>query len=425
VSSEPTSAPKSTPEIELTLRLGRFAHDYGLPGYELEGWMTDVGAAMGLTGSVFATPNFVDYTVERRQGDGQRRMMVQLGDVSYNLEKLSQTLRLAERIRTSSVSVEQANRRLDEIETLRPPYPVVAAGVAYAACGAGFAVILSAAWGDVAMAAALSIVVFLLVQASSRSEWLANRIAVVASFVASSLAGVVGVLSGSSNSYIVGLCAFVVLIPGLGLTLGIYELAIGHTLLGWNRFIGAAVVTFGLFAGSSGGAMAVRALVGSADVPNASAPPEQVQWLFLVLLMMGLVVVFQVPPRQAPWAIVAGVLAYGGLELGGRAGVWQGPFLGALVLGLFAGLFVRLRVHANPLIVVFPGILILVPGVAAYASLRTIDASQGSVSINSFEGVLFQIVAILAGLFVAGSVTALPHFRRTPARTDRNGKKPT
>ncbi len=134
--------------------------------------MTDVGAAMGLTGSVFATPNFIDYTVERRQDPGQRRMMVQLGDVSYNLEKLSQTLRLADRIRASSVSVEQANRRLDEIEALRPPYPVPAAGVAYAACGAGFAVILSAAWGDVAIAAALSIVVFLLVQASSRSEWI-------------------------------------------------------------------------------------------------------------------------------------------------------------------------------------------------------------------------------------------------------------
>ena len=366
MTSEPASAPKSTPEIELTLRLGRLAYEYGLPGYELNGLMTDVGSAMGLTGRVIATPTYLDYTVDARSGTGQHRMMATVGDVSYDLGKLSQTMRLADQMRTGGVPVDEANQRLDDIEALRPYYNQPVVGGAHAACGAGFAVTLSAAWQDVGLAAALSIVVFLLVRASSSNEWLSSRINVVASFVASVLASVVGVIVGSGNSYIVALCAFVVLIPGLGLTLGVYELAIGHTLLGWNRFISSGMVTIGLFAGASIGAMAVRALFGTADLPVSPGPPVFVQWLFLVVLMVGLVVVFQVSPRQAPWAIVAGLLAYGGLELGGRAGVWQGPFLGALALGLFAGLFVRLRSRASPLIVVLPGILILVPGVAAY-----------------------------------------------------------
>ena len=254
----------------------------------------------------------------------------------------------------------------------------------------------------------------LLVRASSGSEWLSSRINVVASFVASVLASVVGVIVGSGDSYIVGLCAFVVLIPGLGLTLGVYELAIGHTLLGWNRFISSGMVTIGLFAGASIGAMAVRALFGTADLPVSARPTAFVQWLFLVVLMVGLVVVFQVSPRQAPWAIVAGLLAYGGLELGGRAGVWQGPFLGALALGLFAGLFVRLRSRASPLIVVLPGILILVPGVAAYVSLRALDAGPTTGATGSVEGVVFQIFAILAGLYVASSIMALPGIKLDP-----------
>ncbi len=414
MSSQRASAPKSTPEIELTLRLGRLAYEYGLPGFELNGLMTDVGAAMGLTGSVIATPTYLDYTVDARSGTGQHRMMATLGDVSYDLGKLSQTMRLADQMRTGAVPVDEANHRLDEIETLRPYYNQPVVGVAHAACGAGFAVILSAAWQDVGLAAALSIVVFLLVRASSGSEWLRSRINVVASFVASVLASVVGVIVGSGNSYIVALCAFVVLIPGLGLTLGVYELSIGHTLLGWNRFISSGMVTIGLFAGASIGAMAVRALFGTADLPVSSRPPAFVQWLFLVVLMVGLVVVFQVSPRQAPWAIVAGLLAYGGLELGGRAGVWQGPFLGALALGLFAGLFVRLRSRASPLIVVLPGILILVPGVAAYASLRALDSGPTTGATGSVEGVVFQIFAILAGLYVAGSIMALPGIKLDP-----------
>jgi uncharacterized membrane protein YjjP (DUF1212 family) len=342
-------------------------------------------------------------------------MLVTLSDVSYDLGKLSQTMRLADQMRTGSVPVDEANQRLDDIEALRPYYNAPAVGVAYAACGAGFAVILSAAWQDVGLAAALSIVVFLLVRASSSHEWLSSRIYVVASFVASVLASVVGLIIGSANSYIVGLCSFVVLIPGLGLTLGVYELAIGHTLLGWNRFISSGMVTIGLFAGASIGAMAVRAMFGTADIPVSARPPVLVQWLFLVLLMVGLVVVFQVSPRQAPWAITAGLLAYGGLELGGRAGVWQGPFLGALTLGLFAGLFVRFRDRASPLIVVLPGILILVPGVAAYASLRALDSGPTTGATGSVEGVVFQIFAILAGLYVAGSVMALPGIKLEPA----------
>ena len=410
----------STPDIELTLRLGRLAYEYGLPGYELNGLMTDVGSAMGLTGSVISTPTYLDYTVDARSGTGQHRMMTTLGDVSYDLGKLSQTMRLADQIRTGAVPVDEANHRLDDIEALGPCYDPAVVGVAYAACGAGFAVILSAAWQDVGLAAALSIVVFLLVRASSSHEWLGRRIYVVASFVASVLASVVGVIVGSGNSYIVGLCAFVVLIPGLGLTLGVYELAIGHTLLGWNRFISSGMVTIGLFAGASIGAMAVRAVFGSADIPDAARPPSLVQWLFLVVLMVGLVVVFQVSPRQAPWAIAAGLLAYGGLELGGRAGVWQGPFLGALALGLFAGLFVRLRSRASPLIVVLPGILILVPGVAAYASLRALDSGPTTGATGSVEGVVFQIFAILAGLYVAGSIMALPGIKLEPPVPNAN-----
>jgi uncharacterized membrane protein YjjB (DUF3815 family) len=215
----------------------------------------------------------------------------------------------------------------------------------------------------------------------------------------------------------------VVLIPGLGLTLGVYELAIGHTLLGWNRFISSGMVTIGLFAGASAGAMAIRSMFGTADIPASARPPALVQWLFLVVLMVGLVVVFQVSPRQAPWAVVAGLLAYGGLELGGRAGIWQGPFLGALALGLFAGLFVRLRARASPLIVVLPGILILVPGVAAYASLRALDSGPTPGATGSVEGVLYQIVAILAGLYVAGSVMALPGIKLEPAVPDPNQAK--
>ncbi len=403
------------PDVELTLRLGTLAHQYGLPAYELDDLLANTAAAFGLSLTVISTPACLDITIDDFEDGGQRRFLVPLDPVSYNLQKLSQTLKLTDAVRAGDVGVDEAGHRLNEIEALRPPYPVAAVGVAYAACGAGFAVILSAAWLDVALAAALSLVVFALAQAAERSAWLAERVYVISAFVASAIASTAGVILDRSNTYVVALCAFVVLIPGLGLTLGTFELAKGHTLLGWNRLITSAVRTFALFAGASLAALIVRALFGVAESAGQPAIALPVRYLSLVVLMVGLVVVFQVMPRQAPFAVAAGVVAYVGLDIGGRAGIWQGPFLGALVLGLFAALFVKLRNGANPLIVLLPGIMILVPGVAAYSSLRALNSDSSSALSNSAQGVLVQIVSILSGLFVASSLLALG--RQTPDPT--------
>jgi uncharacterized membrane protein YjjP (DUF1212 family) len=413
----------SAPDVELTLRLGSLAHRYGLPAYELDDLLAETAAAFGLTMTVISTPACLDITIDDPRDGGQRRLLVPLDQVSYNLQKLSHILELAEQVRAGEIGVDDASQRLDEIDTLRPPYPVAAVGVAYAACGAGFAVILSAAWLDVAVAAVLSLIVFALGQASERSAWLAERVYVISAFVASALASTAGVILDRSNTYVVALCAFVVLIPGLGLTLGTYELATGHTLLGWNRLIKAAVRTFALFAGASLAAMIVRAVFGVAESAGQTGITSPVRYVSLVVLMLGLVVVFQVMPRQAPVAVVAGVLAYGGLDIGGRAGTWQGPFLGALVLGLFAALSVKLRHGLNPLTVLLPGIMILVPGVAAYSSLRALDSDSGSALTNSAQGVLVQIVSILAGLFVASSLLALGRENSGPTSDPATDQK--
>ena len=81
---------------------------------------------------MIATPTYLDYTVDARSGTGQHRMMATLGDVSYDLGKLSQTMRLADQMRTGAVPVDEANQRLDDIEALRPYYNQAVVGVAHA-----------------------------------------------------------------------------------------------------------------------------------------------------------------------------------------------------------------------------------------------------------------------------------------------------
>jgi uncharacterized membrane protein YjjB (DUF3815 family) len=51
-----------------------------------------------------------------------------------------------------------------------------------------------------------------------------------------------------------------------------------------------------------------------------------------------------------------------------------------------------------------PGIMILVPGVAAYFGLNTLETSGIIGAIPAVWGVLAQIIAIMGGLFVAASI---------------------
>jgi len=98
--------------------------------------------------------------------------------------------------------------------------------------------------------------------------------------------------------------------------------------------------------------------------------------------------------------VLGGVLAYAGVVIGSKFGFWQGSFVGALILGIYANLFAwRLRRPTS--IVMLTAIMVLVPGAAAYRGLHTLQTSGVVSGLGSEWQVLVNIGAIIAGLLVA------------------------
>jgi uncharacterized membrane protein YjjB (DUF3815 family) len=91
------------------------------------------------------------------------------------------------------------------------------------------------------------------------------------------------------------------------------------------------------------------------------------------------------------------------MVIGGQFGNWQGSFLGALLLGLYASFFAS-RLHRPGSVVMLPGIMILVPGVAAYFGLNALETSGIIGALPAVWGVLVQIAAIIGGLYIAASI---------------------
>ena len=379
------------------------AHEYGASYIRLQDFMSQLPQMFGFHGAMLVASPFLFFEFWR-QGDPQRhRVTVRIPTGSSDLAKLSQLGILVNDLTAGKVPIDEGTSRLKQIDAESPPYPHAILALGYALSGAGFAVLLSATWRDVFFAALLSLVVYAITLIADRSQWLANRINFTAALVASILANVLALLFPGSDAFTVSLCAVIVLVPGLGLTVGTAELASKMIIPGIARLVDAILVTFALVVGNALGSSLVNALW---TVPAPDAAIDRAVWvtfLSVIVLMLALAFVFQVRPSDIGWVILAGAVAYVGMLIGGQLGNWQGSFLGALLLGLYTSLF-NSRLHRPGSVVMLPGIMILVPGVAAYFGLNTLQTSGIIGALPAVWGVLVQIVAILGGLFVAASI---------------------
>lgn len=159
------------------------------------------------------------------------------------------------------------------------------------------------------------------------------------------------------------------------------------------------MITLKLFIGAAIGGVLVNALSAVLAAVTPPGIPAVWTWVFVTLLVVGLAVVFQVRPKDFGWTVLGGVLAYAGVVVGSRFGFWQGSFVGALALGLYAW---RLRRPTS--IVMLTAVMVLVPGAAAYRGLHAVGTGGLVSGLGAEWHVLVNMFAILAGIVVAYSL---------------------
>ena len=408
--ASPPSEPKHpiredefVPACQFITQLVTQAHQYGSSLVRLHDFMSRLPQLFGFYGVMLSASPFLFFEFWRSGDPDPSRVIVRQPAGSFDLARLSAVGVLVNEMADGKVPFADGTARLKEIDSQPPPYRGRIVATGYALCGAGFAVLLSAGWRDVALAALLSLVVYAITVTADRSQWLANRLNFTAALVASLLASLLAVVFPGSNAFVVALCAIVVLVPGLALTLGTAELASKLTIPGINRLVDGILVTFALVVGAAIGSALVNALWTVPAPQEGLTNPLWITFPFVILLMLGLALVFQVRRRDVGWVILAGGLAYLGVQLGDRLGNWQGAFLGALFLGIYTSLY-ALRLRRPGSVVILPGIMVLVPGVAAYLGLNALQTSGIIGALPAVWGVLVQITAIIGGLFIAASI---------------------
>lgn len=185
------------------------------------------------------------------------------------------------------------------------------------------------------------------------------------------------------NMPLVILSAIIAFIPGLALTLGFTEISAKHLLSGTARIMDGLMVLFKLYFGSVLGIALGNLLWGINLQTPSLATPTWVSWVAVTTLSISLVILFKVRPKDAPWGIIAGYIAYGATLLASPyLGYALGAFAGAFALGVYSNVFSRIM-NLPSSIVMLLGLVVLVPGSKVYIGLNT--AISGQVMLNSTD----------------------------------------
>jgi len=386
------------PEVEFCLELGRCLQGLGTPAHRFEATMRRVCRRFGLEGQFFALPTGF---LASLSGPGFHRSAVERapnGDV--NLDKLTQLHWITEGVLEGRFGTPEATEALRLLMAAPPRYDRKLQVLAYAAASGTAAQFFGGGLRAMALAGGLGLLTGLLAVFAARRPSLAAAFPLIA-------AAVVAFLSTLAARWIPGLpplgvtlAGLIVLVPGLGLLIGMNELATHNWVAGTARLAGVGMVFLELGFGVVLGQRLGSSWVGALPAPILALP----LWSLLPALAVwgtAFLVIFQGRRDDLGWVLAACALGFGAARLGAAAyGPEFGAGLGAFLLGSGSTLLSRLR-NRPPWTTLLPGIMLLLPGSFAVRSLDQVMQRELLTGLGTAVEMVSLALSMLGGLLLA------------------------
>lgn len=386
------------------IKLGKALHKFGTPAYRLETHLQTVAKTLGIEGYFLISPTSMTFVLQH-DTDQEYNHVARVKPGELDLGSLARTDALVQELSLGQRSLSEALERLDEIANKPNPYgPMLTLG-AFGTSAAAFAMLMGSSWNDVFWSALIGMLVYGLVFSAERSRRMAELLEPLAAMLAGFAACGLAQLDAGLNIPVVVLSGIIVFIPGLALTLGLAELAARDLMSGTMRIMDAVMLLFKLYFGAVLGVAIGNALFGESLYIEPMPLPRWAIWSAVPILSMALVFIFKARFKDAPWGVLAGIVAFfsamfGGLYLGDSLGI----FFGALAVGIYANLFAR-WMKAPASIALLQGIVILVPGSKTYIGLNVLISGETMLNQSHLGSQIFLIfMSLIAGLIFSNVV---------------------
>ncbi len=381
------------------VKLGGALTRLGTPAHRLESSLELVAQALGLEAQLFSAPTMLMVSVG--PAGAQHTLMFRVEPGEIDLGKLVQVDEVAQRVGLGKMSTAEGEAALDAIEQAPARYGPKLVLPAWAVVSAAVARFLGGRWEDALVAGAIGITIGALAIVLGRKPAGARVFDLMASFFAAIGAGVAAIHTGTTMQ-ITLLAGLIVLLPGLGITTAITELATRNLVSGTARLTAAAIVFMQLAFGVALGDRLVRFMFGSQPTVLPQIPLSwELEAGLVGLSLVALAILFRAQTRNFGWIIAAGTIGFYGARLGAYiTGPELGAGLGGLAVALFGNVYARSD-RGPALVPIVPGILLLVPGSIGFRSLTSMMRDDVVSGVDTAFTMFLVAVSIVAGLLFA------------------------
>ncbi|MEM7084414.1 MAG: threonine/serine exporter family protein [Pseudomonadota bacterium] len=386
------------------LSLMQALHLFGTPSHRLEQAMAGIARDLDMKLQILATPTSV--TAAIGQLENQRTYLLRVEPSEANLEKLGDLQSVMQQVSRGELDYQSARNAIDTI-VARParygPLLLVAAFVIVAAC---VAQLFNGHGLDSLVAALLGGCIGTFAVVSAKRPRLAMLLPTLSAAFAAASARLIAEFLPQTHPIIVSLASLIVLIPGLGLTMGVNELAHRHLVSGTARMMGSLVVLLQLALGAAAGWGGV-ALLFTPFVSTPAAPPSW--WsasIAIVLCAAAFTVLFQARKRDYLAVLLGGAIAFWASRLGTTLFSPEfGAALGAWSIGCLSNILARLR-DRPALTTLLPGIILLVPGSLGFRSIQAMLQNEVVLGVEAAATTFMVAIALVIGLFLSNLTIA-------------------
>jgi uncharacterized membrane protein YjjP (DUF1212 family) len=388
------------------VEIGGTLVSYGCPSYRLEEVIRVVADLEGFTAQAFAIPTGLFVSVQRIGASGPHAApilrMVRVKEWGTNLERLVLVDRIFNDVADRKTPIEDARRRLRELELRPPPYPPALRWLAAAIVSGSAAVFFRGGAVEVLVAAATGLMVAVFAWALSKNPSGRFLVDFLGGLTAAMLAWGFTRIQPELSREVIVLSGVIALVPGMTLTTALAELAQKNLVSGAARLMEAFVAFLSILFGIAlaiGFEHILGAVPGPSPLRQGLGLPYQA--LALVLASLAFAVIFSVP-RAFIWAAVAsGAIGYVATALGTRYLPGHvSAFAAALAICLVSNVFARGTQRPAQLFQL-PGMMLLVPGSFGFTSLE--DFLRGDFVGGTAKG--FEML-LIAGALVTGVLLA-------------------
>lgn len=401
------NAPSRKDPVGFLLRLTKALHTYGVPAYELEQTINACANAMDFGVQCLSTPTAITMTL-LPPDDVPETYVIRVAPGEVNLNRLQQTIEVAQKVISQEISSDQGQKILKQVEKSPPLYGSTMIVGAFALVSAGIARIFSGGIGEIIGAAFIGLIIGTLAIQSKKIKFLRYLFPAACSFIATIAAfGLNSFLTVPVSISVIIISGLIILLPGLSLTIAMAELATENLVSGTARLFGSTIIFIQLAFGSAIGAEVGQYLFGSFDMVTLSPVPEWSTWLAVTAAVLGLIPLFEAKITETIWFLLAAFIAFGTVRYASISlGPSLGAFVGAIAVGLTAKLVARLFNKPGALILM-PGLIILVPGSVGYKSILSLIHNDILTGLQTAFDVALIAISLVSGLLIS-SLLPLP-----------------